>query len=117
MDKTTMDPLLHPLMDLQNITPGYCVICKRTYPTEKHHIVPRSAGELYRDGKKLKKPVIELCGFGNNLNGSDGKPYCHGLAHSRMLHFRANEGRLEYLKTDHPTKYQDALEMDGWQTV
>lgn len=116
IDKTTMDAMWHPLMDVDDVTPGYCAICERAYPLEKHHMVPRSAGELYRDGKKLKKPVIQLCGFGNNLQDSDGRNFCHGLAHHKRLHFR-NNGRLEYLITDHPVKYQEALEMAGWLPV
>lgn len=115
MDKTTLDAMWHPLMDCPDMTPGYCIVCGRSWHTEKHHIVPRSAGELYRDGVKVEKPVVELCGFGNNLRDSSGF-YCHGRAHHKMLHFRFT-GRLEYLLTDEPCDYLTALEMEGWKAV
>ena len=113
-DVTTMDPILWPLMHLDPqvvdamASARCCVVCGRSYPLNRHHIVRRGAGELYEGGRKLPKPLIVLCGSGN-VGG------CHGKAHSQMLHFRASGGRLEYLETDEPTKYQDALEMDGWE--
>lgn len=101
-----------------------CFICGKR-ATNKHHMVKRSAGELYIDGRKLKKPEITLCG-----SGCTGH---HGLAHEGKLHFRwvpdvienkngaytefYRVGHLEYLITKHATKYQDALGMDGWQRV
>lgn len=51
-----------------------------------------------------------LCGSGNASG-------CHGKAHANMLHFRNRGGRLEYLETDAPTKYEEALEMGGWREV
>lgn len=111
---TTLPKILWPLMhispdvvrQIENST--RCVICGRNWPLNRHHIVRRGAGELYEDGKKLRHVTIMLCGSGNTSG-------CHGKAHSQMLHFRANGGRLEYLETDEPTKYQDALVMDGWE--
>ena len=32
------------------------------------------------------------------------------------FHMRVNGGRCEYLRTDIPTKYQDAINMEGWET-
>lgn len=96
-------------------------------------MVFRSAGRLYRGGREVPKPTITLCGFGNNLRDADGRYYCHGLAHHRMLHFRwvlaparfqedngmaqMGGGHLEYIRTDGPTKYAEALEMQGWKKV
>lgn len=116
MAKTTLAPILWPLMELEDIAPERCAICGRAYPTEKHHIVRRSAGELLDgSGEKRRKPLIRLCGFGNNLKDADGRYFCHGLAHANMLHFRNNDGCLEYLITAEPCKYQDALKMQGWK--
>lgn len=129
--KTTLPRMWWPLMFVPSIrTPGRCAVCGRPGTTEAHHMVRRSAGELFDfGGRRLPKPTIDLCGFGNNLGGADGRPYCHGLAHHGMLHFRAvqtfgsalpcdkkNYGsHIEILRTDKPVKYQDALEMDGWK--
>lgn len=33
------------------------------------------------------------------------------------LHTRIRDGCWEVLRTDKPTKYQDALNMEGWQTI
>lgn len=101
-----------------------CFICGRR-ATNKHHMVRRNAGELYENGRKLKKPVITLCG-----SGCTG---CHGKAHENKLHFRwvpevaeykqgdrlyyLSTGHLEYIITKESTKYQEALAMDGWQRV
>lgn len=128
MNKTTLAPIWWPLMQSPDVTPGYCAICGRAYPTEKHHLVRRSAGELYQDGKKIRKPVIELCGFGNNLKDPNGRYYCHGKAHNGLLYFRWN-GRLEFLDVSETLKrsfeertglsfdYQAALESTGWLPV
>lgn len=98
-------------------------------------MVFRSAGRLYRGGREVPKPTITLCGFGNSLRDADGRYYCHGLAHHRMLHFRwvpappdfAREngnaqfggGHLEYLVSrGRPLKYADALRRrEGWKKV
>lgn len=80
-------------------------------------MVWRSKGKMFRDGVEVPKPTITICGFGNNLRDAAGRCYCHGLAHSMMLHFRYQNGRLEYLKTDEPTLYEVALELDGWREV
>lgn len=121
---TTLPVLYHPLMGKPSITRPFCAVCSRAYPLEQHHIVKRSAGKLYRDGGEIKKPTVTLCGFGNNLQDADGHEYCHGLAHHNRLHFRwASEhpgstlGHWEYLKTDEPTKYEKALDMDGWRSL
>ena len=131
--KTTLPRIYWPLMNAPTMIAGRCFICGRHEPLDEHHIVWRSWGQLVRDGRCLPKPTITLCGFGNNLQDANGRMYCHGLAHHRMLHFRWHEptdrststtkqtawggGYLEYLLTSKPTKYEDALRMDGWKKV
>lgn len=113
---TTLPPALWPLMHLDAETlerignARRCAICGAAWPLNHHHIVRRGAGELYEGGRKLPKPTIVLCGSGNASG-------CHGKAHANMLHFRNRGGRLEYLETDAPTKYEEALEMGGWREV
>ena len=41
---------------------------------------------------------------------------CHGKLHSHTLHVRYENG-WQYLETSQPTKYQDALAMDGWRNL
>lgn len=82
---------------------------------------------MYQNGVELPKPTIVLCGSGNTSG-------CHGLAHHERLHFRwvpmnashnstvktwgtFGAGHWEYLITDEPTKYQKALDMDGWREL
>lgn len=103
----------------------YCCVCGRTHLLNRHHVVKRSAGNLYVDGVKMPKPTLMLCGNGNASG-------CHGLAHRNMLHFRwvrrdatngpwylthVKGGHWEYLMTDEPCKYQEALKMDGWRPL
>lgn len=103
-----------PLMELESTHAEECEVCGRSWPLESHHIVKRSAGNLYRDGKRLPKPTITLCGFGNNLYDADGRMYCHGAAHCGRLHFRNNGGSRECLLSE-PMTYYEALQMDGWR--
>lgn len=124
--KGTLSLIWHDLM----LSPSFdnlehrCVICGRP-ATDLHHMVPRSAGELFDEySRKLKKPTIRLCGSGNMCG-------CHGLAHQKKLHFRYvfeeytntrtnlsyGARHLEYLLCDEPTSRLDALEMDGWRLV
>ena len=125
----TLPQYLRPLMDGITVRTPYCAVCGRTQPLDQHHIVKRSAGKLYRHGAEVPKPTVTLCGFGNNLRDADGREYCHGLAHANRLHFRWVQteqpregyyltymigGHWEYLKTDEPVKYSEALKMDGW---
>lgn len=114
----TLPLLYHPLMDCGTTRLDYCAICGRVYPLNQHHLVWRSWGKMFDSaGHEIKKPTITLCGRGNNLRDADGVPYCHGRAHNRMLHFKYEDGTLWYLETAKPTKYQTALEMDGWKPV
>lgn len=125
IDKTTLAPIWWPLMECPDVVPGYCAVCGRPYPTEKHHLVKRGAGSYFVDGELVRKPVIQLCGFGNNLRDSDGRYYCHGKAHQGLLWFRMHDGRLEYLDLEGKVgmlrtgalSYAHVLEMDGWRPV
>lgn len=86
-----------------------CVVCGASYPhVERHHVVFRSQGG--GDG-----PTLDLCSAGGNgLMDGNGRITCHGAAHHRLLHFRVVDGEWWYLWTKEPTKYEKALEMDGW---
>lgn len=124
MTMDTLPEILKPLMEGCTVKLDHCAICSRTYPLNDHHVVRRGAGKLFRDGHEIKKPTITLCGSGNTSG-------CHGLAHHNRLHFRwvksnpsrsgervsGYGGHWEYLITDEPTKYQKALEMEGWQRI
>lgn len=114
---TTLDRTYWPLMELPSLDTGRCAVCGRAYPTELHHFVWRSWGQLYRGGRLVEKPVVRLCGFGSNLRDADGRYYCHGRAHHRMLHFRNGGGRLEFAEFDEPTDYMTALESGGWEPL
>lgn len=121
----TLSELLRPLMDGVSIRAPYCVVCGKNHPLNQHHIVRRGAGKFYRGGIEVPKPTLTLCGMGNTSG-------CHGLAHQNKLHFRwvrasvkynlkqtrsLGSGHWEYLITEEPTKYQKALEMDGWKPL
>lgn len=129
MPADTLPELWRPLMQAPSVRCERCAVCGRAAPLEQHHMVWRSEGRLFRHGAEVPKPTVTLCGLGNNLRDADGRPYCHGLAHHRMLHFRwvpregadgvdlvapAGSGHVEYLLTERPTRYEEALEMDGW---
>ncbi len=133
MPKTTLAKMWWPLMGKPSYKAPFCPICGRTEPLEQHHPVKRSAGKLFDDsGHEIDKPTITLCGFGNHGADADGKPYCHGLAHDNLLHFRWVEtltkskntseyqmagGHWEYLLLEEPCDYLTALEADGWQRL
>ena len=133
----TIPELLRPMMGKPSVKtdPKRCAVCGRSAGAriEAHHIVRRNAGTAYGpNGRELRKPTIDLCGFGSNLKDADGRCLCHGLAHHQMLHFRWAEtsrssspysgweiigGHWEYLRTMEPTDYQTALGMKGWRKV
>ena len=102
-----MNLLETELMKGPSIETETCAFCGRSHPLNRHHIVRRSAGG--GDG-----PTVVCCGFGSNLRDADGRYYCHGLLHAHMLHVRLVDGEWWYLRTKEPTKYEKALEMDGW---
>lgn len=124
-DVCTVDAILLPMMGKPSIDNAarVCCICGKP-ATDKHHIVRRGAGKLVLNGREVKKPTVRLCGDGNASG-------CHCLAHANRLHFRWAEtvcadkssgyittgGHWEYLLLVVPTKYQTALEMDGWKPV
>ena len=128
----TLPEILRPLMSGPSVDTPYCCVCGRAdLPLNRHHVVRRGAGRLYSNGVELPKPTLMLCGSGNTGG-------CHGLAHQNRLHFRfvkedwkrgrtnpmdfrggydvslARGGHWEWLLCDEPTKYSEALEMDGW---
>ena len=110
MPSDTMPQVYRPLMECPTIMLNFCPICGRLYPLEQHHLVWRSWGKLFKDGREVEKPTITLCGFGNNL------PYCHGKVHNHMLHFKWDDG-LWYLETEKPTRYIESLKLDGWKRI
>ena len=128
-----MPEIYRPMMEGVSVKTPYCAVCGRTAPLNQHHIVKRSAGKLFKNGREMRKPTITLCGFGNAMTDADGRLYCHGLAHMEMLHFRwvkheietrtaygtlyVPGGHWEWLRTEEPTKYEVALTMDGWQRL
>lgn len=119
----TLPEMLRPLMAGPSIETPCCAVCGRWGRLERHHIVRRSAGKLFRHGREVPKPTVTLCGFGN----AGG---CHGLAHANRLHFRwvpeewdgmpgygprgATGGHWEAIVLPEPTPYLAALEMHGW---
>jgi len=90
--------LLAEMMDKPSAISDRCTMpgCASTYRLEKHHIVFRSQGG--RGG-----PQRTLC-FDH-----------HELCRLHVLHFRFRDG-WEYLFTQEPTKYEIALDMQGWKT-
>lgn len=128
----TINELYLPMMDKPSVKRICCCVCGTTsVGLAQHHVVKRSAGKWIDEQGEHKKPTITLCGMNNSYG-------CHGLAHHELLHFRwvdaehANNGmgalananpttygcgHWEYLRTEEPTKYQDALAMDGWKRL
>ncbi|MGI6125849.1 MAG: hypothetical protein ACOYEF_02680 [Planifilum sp.] len=100
-----MDRLTDELMGRPSLVGERCAVCGRP-ATNAHHVVMKGAGGVSRE-TDARIPRISLCGMGN-CSG------CHGLAHSRRLHFRWR-GRWEWLYTPEPVKYQEALVMEGWR--
>lgn len=96
-------------MGAPSVKAPFCVVCGRASPLNQHHVVPRSRGSLWRDGKRLEAPTVTLCGMGNASG-------CHGAAHGMTLHLRYVDG-WEWLRTDAPTSRRDALAMGGWRPI
>lgn len=121
---TTLPAMYQPMMGKPSMRMARCAVCGRTWPLEQHHVVFRSAGKMFVEGREIEKPTITLCGFGNNLQDADGREYCHGLAHHRRLYFRwvdddaiACAGHWEYIRLDEACDYLTALRMDGWRPL
>ena len=120
----TLPAMDQPMMGKPSVRMARCAVCGRTWPLEQHHVVFRSAGKMFVEGREIEKPTITLCGFGNNLKDADGREYCHGLAHHRRLYFRwvdddaiACAGHWEYIRLDEACDYLTALRMDGWRPL
>ena len=88
------------MMNRPDHTPPWCSWCGAQSVTF-HHIVPRSQGG--KDG-----PRITLCG-----HGTAG---CHGKAEDKRLHLKWDDGWWG-LETAQPTKYDTALELEGWRKL
>lgn len=121
---TTLPAMYQPMMGKPSVRMARCAVCGRTWPLEQHHVVFRSAGKMFVEGREVEKPTVTLCGFGNNLQDADGREYCHGLAHHRRLYFRwvdddaiACAGHWEYIRLDEACDYLTALRMDGWRPL
>lgn len=121
---TTLPAMYQPMVGKPSVRMARCAVCGRTWPLEQHHVVFRSAGKMFVEGREIEKPTITLCGFGNNLQDADGREYCHGLAHHRRLYFRwvdddaiACAGHWEYIRLDEACDYLTALRMDGWRPL
>ena len=98
-----MNEYQRELYALDHVETVLCAVCRSKRATNRHHVVPRSQGGT-------NGCTITLCGNGN-ISG------CHGLAHNHYLHFRANNGELEYLLTCEPMKDESAYKLDGWRKV
>lgn len=121
---TTLPAMYQPMMGKPSVRMARCAVCGHVRPLEQHHVVFRSAGKMFVEGREIEKPTITLCGFGNNLQDADGREYCHGLAHHRRLYFRwvdddaiACAGHWEYIRLDEACDYLTALRMDGWRPL
>ena len=131
LSKSTMPEMWRGLMESPSVdnVDGECCVCRalglRTPASDRHHMVPRSAGRLFDcRGRELAKPTIRLCGMGN----ASGH---HGAAHSGLLHFRwvvdepspqatcqATGGHLEFLLLDEPADRLAALSTrKGWRRI
>lgn len=122
---TTLAEMWWPLMKAPTTVSQRCAVCGASSHLGQHRMVEEGAGRLYRGGIEVPKPTITLCGYGKTGG-------CHGLARSGRLHFRWVEkdikapeeyfltfrgGHLEYLLTEEPCDYLEALGMDGWKQV
>lgn len=122
----TLSRVYWPLMLAPTIRKQHCVVCGRP-ANNMHHVVWRSWGELHDcHGRKLKKPMVPLCGMGNASG-------CHKKAHERRVHFRwmpkvlngdfgqpyvvPGAGHVEFIEFDEPTQYVDAIDADGWRPL
>lgn len=113
--RNTLNELLIPLLDLPTVKTDHCIVCGRRFPLEQHHPIRRGAGKAYdENGKEIPKPTITLCGFGNTLKGPDGY-LCHGMTHHHLLHFKEMNGKWAFLITEEPTRYESAINMEGWR--
>lgn len=117
LSKSTMPMMWRDLMaahDADN-DEHECCVCRalgmHVKATNRHHMVPRSVGKLFDDDmRELPKPTVRLCGMGNTCG-------CHGKAHSGLLHFRFEDGKLEFLLPSAPIDRLTALALDGWRAL
>jgi hypothetical protein len=95
------------LLDRPDVPSPVCAVCLGTWDND-HHVIFKGAGGMSGELER-RVPRIHLCGFGNASG-------CHGLAHSRRLHFDWRDG-WEYLITEEPVKRHIALDMPGWERL
>lgn len=98
-----MNEYRRAMMALPSIEGRCCPFCGKP-ATNRHHIVPRSAGGHHG-------PTVTVCGMGNASG-------CHGLLHGGRLHLRpSGDGWWEWLLTEEACKHEAALSMPGWERV
>ena len=56
----TLPEILRPLMEGPSIETPRCAVCGAPWPLNRHHIVRRGAGKLFRDGREVPKPTVML---------------------------------------------------------
>lgn len=107
-----MNELKRFLLGKPDLIRPWCVACGSNGHSmleplriEGHHAIPKGMGGLPPELER-EIPLLSLCGWGNECG-------CHHDVHAGLLHFRW-VGWWQCLQTEFPTKYQDALAMDGW---
>ena len=85
--KSTMNLDKRKLLGAPDLALDCCAVCGRKWPLNNHHVIFRSAGNVFdEDGKALRKPVVTLCGSGNASG-------CHKKAHDHSIEFDYDEAR------------------------
>ena len=94
------------LLDKPSLGRDRCVVCGRRANNHHHVIQKGMGGTVY--AKRI--PTLLLCGMG----GASG---CHGLAHSKRLHFDYRDGQWWYcyLMRDEPHSRDYALKKGKWR--
>ena len=88
-----------------------CGISGHIRHLESHHVVYRSQGGA-------NGPTIDVCSAGGNaLYDANGGMTCHGALHHHYLSVNYADGRWWYLWTSEPTRFDKALQMDGWKPI
>ncbi len=100
-----MNDLDGRMLDKPSIEGHLCAVCG-TPCNNRHHVIQKGIGGVSAAVER-RIPKVPLCG-----SGCTGH---HGMVHAKRLHLRYENGEWQYLMTDEPTKYSDALEMGGWK--
>ena len=116
----TLPEILRPLMEGPSIETPRCAVCGAPWPLNRHHIVRRGAGRLNLCSALTQRKCSRLA------CASPWQPLPLPLPHSitvglgtsrpsrNSLPAPPGSGHWEYLLLPEPTKYADALAMDGW---